>query len=131
MSCNLTPLDVCQHVFGDLEAVADALGFHAKSAYRWRQGGKWRKAGDLPSAEVMRSLLAAAHKRGLPLTADHLIHGAPKQELDDLLARTRNGAVLPPPGTDPAKRKGTGCALAPRPGGGIEQPARAQIGCGT
>lgn len=42
-------------------------------------------AGDMPSARVMRSLLAHAAAKGIPLKPEHLIWGAPAAEVEALL----------------------------------------------
>lgn len=89
MSNHLTPLEVCERLIGKPETVAEASGLHKKSAFPWRHASKWREAGDLPSAKVMRALLAHSTANRLGLTADHLIWGADEGEIEDILALRR------------------------------------------
>ncbi len=91
MSNHLTPLEVCERLIGKPETVAEASGLHKKSAFPWRHASKWREAGDLPSAKVMRALLAHSTARGLGLTADHLISGAEEAEIAEILAARQAG----------------------------------------
>lgn len=84
MSYNLTPLEVCERVIGPPERLAAICGKKPKAGYGWRRETKWRRAGDF-SAPDMRALLAHAGAKGLPLTADHLIWGAPEAEIAALL----------------------------------------------
>lgn len=86
MSSNLTPLQVCERLIGGAERLGGIAGLNDKVAYNWRHPTKWRDAGDLPSARIMRSLLAHAAARGIPLTAEMLIWGASAAEIDALLA---------------------------------------------
>ena len=86
MSSNLTPIQVCERLLGGPAALGSIAGLNDKAAFHWRHPTKWRDAGDLPSARIMRSLLAHAAARGIPLTADMLIWGADAAEIDALLA---------------------------------------------
>jgi hypothetical protein len=86
MSNHLTPFDVCERLIGKPETVAEAVGLHRKSAFPWRIASKWRDAGDLPSAKIMRALLAHSAAHQLGLTAEHLIWGADEGEIDAILA---------------------------------------------
>jgi len=86
MTLHLTPLQVCERLIGKPEQIASAIGLHEKSAYHWRNARTGRAAGDLPSATVMRALLAYAAARQIPLTAEHLIWGASEDELAALIA---------------------------------------------
>ena len=86
MSNHLTPADVVKRIIGRPEVVGAAIGIHPKSPYQWAWGTSTRDAGDIPSPRHMRSLLAYAAARGLPLTSDHLIWGASAEEIDQLLA---------------------------------------------
>ena len=87
MPHDLTPLEVCEHLIGAIEAVGPAIGLSAKAAYNWRHPSSSRAAGDLPSASVMRRLLAYSDQHGLGLTADHLVRGATFAEVDAILSR--------------------------------------------
>jgi hypothetical protein len=87
MSNHLTPLEVCERLIGKPEAVAEASGLHKKSAFPWRYASKWREAGDLPSAKVMRQLLDHSATHRLGLTAHHLIWGADEAEVAAILAQ--------------------------------------------
>ncbi len=93
MSNHLTPLEVCERLIGKPETVAEASGLHKKSAFPWRHASKWREAGDLPSAKVMRALLAHSAAHQLGLTAEHLIWGASEEEIEGILAA--RGAPAP------------------------------------
>lgn len=86
MSNHLTPFEVCERLIGKPETVAEASGLHKKSAFPWRHASKWREAGDIPSAKVMRSLLSHSTAKELGLTAEHLIWGAPEDEIETILA---------------------------------------------
>lgn len=86
MTHNLTPMQVCERLIGKPEQIAAAAGLHEKAPYHWRNARTGRAAGDLPSATVMRALLAFAKARQIPLTADHLIWGASEEELAALVA---------------------------------------------
>lgn len=86
MSNDLTPLEVCERLIGKPEEVAEASGLHRKSAFPWRRASKWRMAGDLPSAKVMRSLLTHSTAHRLGLRAEHLIWGADEAEIEAILA---------------------------------------------
>jgi len=93
MSTHLTPLDVCEALIGGPEVLAPICGRNAKSPYLWRRSANGRAAGDIPSTIHMRALLAHSAARGLGLTADHLIWGAPAAEIDAILARRASPAV--------------------------------------
>lgn len=86
MSKHLTPLEVCEALFGHIESVSVAAGLEGKAAYAWRHASKWRDAGDIGASRYQRRLLAHAAARGIPLTADHLIWGAPASQIEALLA---------------------------------------------
>lgn len=83
---HLTPVQVCERLIGPPEVLGPAIGFGTKAAYHWRNSRDRRAAGDLPSADVMRRLLAYSDAHGLGLTPAHLIHGAPLAEVEDILA---------------------------------------------
>lgn len=86
MTHNLTPMQVCERLIGKPEAIGLAAGLGDKAAYHWRSERKGRAAGDLPTASIMRALLAHSAAHGLGLTADHLIWGAPEDEIAAILA---------------------------------------------
>jgi len=86
MTEHLTPVDVLERMIGGPEAIAAAIGADRTLPYAWRRSSKARDAGDIPSARNMRRLLAYAGARGIPLRADHLIWGAPRAEIEALLA---------------------------------------------
>lgn len=86
MSSHLTPAQVCERLLGPPEVLGPIGGNGSKSAYVWRQASKFRDAGDLPSARIMRALLTHASARGIPLRPDHLIWGAPAAEIEALLS---------------------------------------------
>lgn len=83
---HLTPAQVCERLIGPPEVLGPAVGYNMKAAYHWRRERYGRAPGDLPSAVVMRALLAHSAARGLGLTADHLIWGAPASEIEAILA---------------------------------------------
>lgn len=89
MSEHLTPLSVAERLFGGIEQVSIIAGRDPKAGYHWRHARSTRLPGDLPSAGVMRDLLDHARANGIPLTADHLVYGAPSDEVDAMLASIR------------------------------------------
>lgn len=74
-------------MIGRPETIGAAIGVSAKAAYHWRNPRTGRAAGDLPSADVMRRLLAFARANRIPLEPRHLIEGATRAEIDALLGR--------------------------------------------
>ena len=86
MTHNLTPMQVCERLIGKPEAIGMAAGLGDKAAYHWRNERKGRAAGDLPRASIMRALLAHSAAHQLGLMADHLIWGAPEDEVAQILA---------------------------------------------
>jgi hypothetical protein len=82
----LTPMQVCEKLIGPPEVMGPAIGYGNKAAYHWRRERDGRRPGDLPSAEVMRLLLAHSAAKHLGLTAEHLIWGATEAEIADILA---------------------------------------------
>lgn len=86
MGKHITPLEVAERLVGPIEEVGEIVGLHRKSPYVWRRPSREREAGDLPSAPIMRRLLAHSDAHGLGLTADHLIRGASQDEIDAILA---------------------------------------------
>jgi hypothetical protein len=86
MKEHLTPLEVCERLLGAPETIAAICRLHEKSVYPWRRPSTGRDAGDVPSSKHMRLILSYAAARGIPLTADHLIWGAPASEIDALIA---------------------------------------------
>lgn len=87
MSKHLTPLAVLERLIGPPEVIAKAAGLHVKSAFPWRRPSSMREAGDLPSFRIARRLLAYAAARQIPLTAEHLIWGAPEAEIAALVSQ--------------------------------------------
>jgi hypothetical protein len=85
MSSNLSPVDVSFRLFGGYKGVAGVLGMSEKSPLAWKRPSKYREAGDFPNTSILRTLLAAARQRRIPLTADHLIYGASEAEIAALL----------------------------------------------
>lgn len=86
MSKHLTPVDVCEALFGGPGGIADVLDLSDKVGFHWRRGNARRQAGDIPSAEYMRRLLRAARRLGIALTAEHLLFGMTNNELEQLQA---------------------------------------------
>ncbi|PZQ99913.1 MAG: hypothetical protein DI533_04585 [Cereibacter sphaeroides] len=86
MQKHLTPVEVCERLIGAPEKIAVICGLHEKSVYPWRRPSTGRDAGEIPSSRHMRLLLAYAAARNIPLTAEHLIWGAPAAEIEALLA---------------------------------------------
>lgn len=76
-----------------MDRIAAITGDHPKSPFAWRHASKFRRAGDLPSADKMRSLLLFARDRNLPLTAEDLIFGADAAELEARLAAAARAAA--------------------------------------
>ena len=70
-----------------MPVIAEVVGYVRNAPYLWQKPAKGRRVGDLPSATVMRLLLAHAAARQIPLTADHLIWGASEAEITALLAQ--------------------------------------------
>lgn len=62
-----------------------ASGRGDKASYQWARPSKFRSAGDIPSAKVMRRLLEYSDERGLGLSAEHLVKGASVVEVDRIL----------------------------------------------
>lgn len=87
----LTPMQVCEKLIGPPEVLGPAIGYGLKAAYHWRRERDGRRPGDMPSAEVMRLLLAHSTAQGLGLTADHLIWGAEEAEIAEILAARQAG----------------------------------------
>lgn len=79
-------------MIGRPEQISLAAGLHEKTSYGWRSASRTRGAGDIPSAQIMRKLLAYARIQGLPLTAEHLVIGAPES---DVLALLEDARVAP------------------------------------
>lgn len=91
MKHELTPLEVCERLIGHLQVIADVVGYGPTAPYLWEKPAKNRDAGDLPSAQIMRLLLAHSTAQGLGLTADHLIWGAEEAEIAEILAARQAG----------------------------------------
>ena len=86
MSKHLTPLAVCEALIGPPQALGPLIGFNRATAFRWRHASKWRQAGDLPGAPVMRAILAYARANDIPLKPEWLIEGAPADEIEAAVA---------------------------------------------
>jgi hypothetical protein len=82
----LTPMQVCEKLIGPPEVLGPAIGYGNKAAYHWRRERDGRRPGDLPSAEVMRLILAHSATHRFGLTAEHLIWGATEDEVAQILA---------------------------------------------
>lgn len=85
MCSHLTPSQIVETLIGRPEVVGPIIGMSEKSGYRWRRSSSTRDLGDMPSARVMRSLLAHAAAKGIPLKPEHLIWGAPAAEVEEIL----------------------------------------------
>jgi len=92
MSYYLTPVDVCERLFGGIEQVSEVCGLGPKAGYNWRRPSKMREAGDLPSGRIQRKLLAYAAANNIPLTPEHLIFGADSARIDQLVEQMRVAA---------------------------------------
>ena len=87
-----TPLEVLERLIGPPQVIGPIVGLHEKSPFVWRRGSKFREPGDIPGPKVQRKLLAYARNHGIPLTAAHLIFGAPVAEIDALVAQSKVAA---------------------------------------
>jgi hypothetical protein len=96
MSNNLTPLEVSERLIAPLEELGPLCGLGLKAAYMWRNASKQRAAGDIAPVYARR-LLAHSARHGLGLTADHLIWGAPEDEIAAILAARAQTAATPTP----------------------------------
>lgn len=85
MSNHLTPTEISFRLLGGYKGVAAILGQTEKAPLGWKNGSKWRDAGDIPSVRTMRTLLAAAAQRRIALTANHLIYGGSEAEIAALM----------------------------------------------
>lgn len=79
-------MEVAECLLGTPSQLAMIVGLERTAGFGWRHPSKNRDAGDLPSARVMRRLLAHSEAQGLGLTADHLIRGAARAEVEAILA---------------------------------------------
>lgn len=93
MANNLTPLEVSEALIGRLDQIAAILGIDPKAPYQWRPARGERAAGDLPKVAYIRALLAHSDAHGLGLTAHHLIYGATRAEVDEILSRRQSLAA--------------------------------------
>lgn len=100
MSSHLTPSQIVEALIGRPEVVGPMIGMTDKAGYRWRRSSATRDAGDMPSARVMRSLLAHAAAQGIPLKPEHLIWGAPAAEVEEIL---KSMAAAPQGGIEAAE----------------------------
>lgn len=78
-------MEVLEALIGPPEVLGPIVGKHEKTLYSWRQASKWRCAGDIPSAEYQRAFLAFARGNSIPLTPNHLIYGASRDEIGAIL----------------------------------------------
>lgn len=92
MSNNLTPIQVCERLIAPVKQLGEIAGAGQKAAYGWVNGSSWRDAGDLPP-RANRAMLKYARKHGIPLTAEHLIFGAKRAEIDALLENMASAQV--------------------------------------
>lgn len=90
MGKHLTPLDVCIRLIGSIEHIGQICELSEKAAYGWKRQSGLHEAMDVRSAGHMRRLLVHSDKRGLGLTAEHLIRGADETDIEAILA-TRQG----------------------------------------
>ncbi|VDS07926.1 hypothetical protein PARHAE_01106 [Paracoccus haematequi] len=97
---HLPPLEVAEKLLGGLAAVSRIAGRSEKVGYQWRHKNYTRQPGDLPSADVMRKLLAYSDRHGRGLKPEHLIWGAPAAEIEALLEQMR---ARPAPGIEAAE----------------------------
>lgn len=87
MAHDVTPLEVCERLIGKPELLAGLFGYESdKAPYNWRHATSTRDAGDIPSARLMRALLAHSDAHALGLTAAHLILGASEAEVQAILS---------------------------------------------
>lgn len=86
MSAHITPLEVCEALFGGIEQIGAISGKHIKTPYSWRHAAVGRDAGDFPSTVILRELLDHSDNHKLGLTAEHLIRGAQAEEIAAILA---------------------------------------------
>jgi hypothetical protein len=94
MSKHLTPLEVCEQLIDTIQQLGPLCELNRKAAYAWRNPSEQRAAGDIPPVHARRLLAhSAAHNRGL--TADHLIWGAPEDEITAILAARAKPAEVP------------------------------------
>lgn len=87
MSDHLTPVDILEALIGPPPVLEAIAGARPKGYYAWRRASCRRQAGWLPTIELMQRFLTYARARSIPLTADHLIWGAPRAEIEALLAQ--------------------------------------------
>ncbi len=80
-------MQVVERLIGKPEQIAAIVGYKEKAAFPWRNSTKNRPAGHFPSTLIIQRLLAHAATHQIPLTADHLIWGAPEAEIAELEAR--------------------------------------------
>lgn len=92
MSMHLTPIEVVAALVAPPKRLGTLLGLSQKIAYNWVRGSAHRDAGDMPP-RINRKLLAYAKRHHIPLTADHLIFGACRADLDDLVQQMKRDAA--------------------------------------
>lgn len=97
MTDHLTPVAVCEELIGPLPVIAEIVGYDRSAGFGWRYATRNRAAGDFPSVRLMRRLLAHSARHGLGLVEKHLIWGAPRAEIEEILrARIEAGVTVDP-----------------------------------
>jgi hypothetical protein len=93
MGEHLTPVAVAECLLGTPATLSGIVGLDRSAAFGWRNPSKFRDAGDFPSTRIQRALLAHSEAHGLGLTADHLIRGAARAEVEAILAAREIGSA--------------------------------------
>ena len=78
---DVTPLDAVHELIGPADLIAEICEIDRTTVISWQRGGKYRNAGDIPSARHMRRLVEYSRKRNLGLTYEHVVSGAPSEEI--------------------------------------------------
>jgi hypothetical protein len=86
MGRHLTPVEVCERAFSNIEVLAQIIGRDSKTGYGWRRPSKFADAGDFRSMRHVRALHIHALQNNIPLKLEHLIYGASEDEVAALLA---------------------------------------------
>ena len=87
----LTPTQVAILVLGTRNLVAEVCGVSGSAVTQWGNASRARAAGDIPSIQYIRRILARPEAQGLDL--EHLIRGATQAEIDAILAARAQGAT--------------------------------------
>lgn len=88
MSDNLTPLEVCEALFGGFSNLEAAVGAKPKGAYAWARASRFRQAGDLPP-HVQRKALTKLRIMKLDIQEKWLIEGATRDDIDAAVQAAR------------------------------------------